>query len=133
VETSALLAAELEGDATIRRALRRGERHVTSALTLAEMRRAVVRAQRFARVTPSQAAALGHSLATFARRCEVVAITEEVLARAGRPFPVEPVRTLDAIHLATIELLGIAPGLVTVLTRDARVRENALGLGFSVE
>jgi hypothetical protein len=56
-----------------------------------------------------------------------------VLFRAGRPFPVEPIRTLDAIHLATLELLGESPPLVTVVTRDARVRDNAIAGGFAVE
>jgi hypothetical protein len=56
-----------------------------------------------------------------------------VLARAGRAFPIEPVRTLDAIHLATAELLGDPPALVTLITRDMRIRENATALGFSVE
>lgn len=28
-------------------------------------------------------------------------VSEAVLARARRPFPVEPIRTLDALHLAT--------------------------------
>jgi hypothetical protein len=63
----------------------------------------------------------------------VVAVTEAVLTRAGRPFPVEPIRTLDAIHLATAELLGEAPQLVTIVTRDARVRDNARALGYAVE
>lgn len=52
-----------------------------------------------------------------------------MLTRAGRPFPVEPIRTRDAIHLATADLLGEAPQLVTVLTRDTRVHEHAQALG----
>jgi predicted nucleic acid-binding protein len=56
-----------------------------------------------------------------------------VLARVGRPFPVEPIHTLDAVHLATAEQLGEPPALVTVVTRDKRVRENALALGYAVE
>ena len=56
-----------------------------------------------------------------------------VLARVRRPFPVEPVRTLDGVHLATAESLGEPPQLVTVVTRDARVRDNARALGYAVE
>jgi predicted nucleic acid-binding protein len=56
-----------------------------------------------------------------------------VLDRARRPFPVEPIRTLDAVHLATAELLGEAPPLVTIVTRDERVRKNAEALGYRVE
>jgi len=72
------------------------------------------------------------ALRTFERRCFVVDVDRAVLARVRRPFPIEPIRTLDAVHLATLELLGEAPQLVTVVTRDARVRENAEALGFVV-
>ena len=55
-----------------------------------------------------------------------------MLGRVGRPFPIEPIRTLDAVHLATAELLEEPPQLVTIVTRDARVRENAKALGYAV-
>jgi hypothetical protein len=67
------------------------------------------------------------------RRCHVVAVTDGVLARVRRPFPVEPIRTLDALHLATAEMFGEPAPLVTIITRDGRVRENAEALGFMVE
>jgi hypothetical protein len=63
----------------------------------------------------------------------IVDVDRAVLDRVRRPFPVEPIRTLDAIHLATVELLGEAPQLITVVTRDERVGENARALGFAVE
>ena len=50
-----------------------------------------------------------------------------------KTFPVEPIRTLDALHLATAELLGESPQLVTILTRDSRVIDNARALGYAVE
>jgi hypothetical protein len=34
--------------------------------------------------------------------------------------------------MATAELLGEPPQLVTIVTRDTRVRENAQALGFAV-
>jgi predicted nucleic acid-binding protein len=68
---------------------------------------------------------------TFARRCDLVAVTDAILERAGRPFPLEPIRTLDAIHLATADALGDAPQLVAIVTRDARVRDNAQAMGFA--
>ena len=42
------------------------------------------------------------------------------------------IRTLDAMHLATTELLGAAPQLLAIVTRDARVRENAETMGYTV-
>jgi len=46
------------------------------------------------------------------------------------PLPVEPICTLDAVHLATAELLGEPPALMTIVTRDDCVRRNAEALGY---
>ncbi len=132
IESSGLLAALLEHDASARAALRGPGRRVTSALTLAEAARGVLRARISGRLTSDEERSAIQALKTFERRCTIVSITDSVLTRAGRPFPVEPIRTLDAIHLATAELLGEAPQLVTVVTRDTRVRENAQALGYVV-
>ena len=106
---------------------------ITSALTIAETSRAVLRAHLSARVTTQQHRAALLALQRFARRCHIVSVTEAILTRAGRPFPSEPIRTLDAIHLATAQALGEPPALVIIITRDIRVRENSTALGFSVE
>ncbi|MGQ0570519.1 MAG: type II toxin-antitoxin system VapC family toxin, partial [Armatimonadota bacterium] len=132
-ETSALLAALLEQDTAARSALRGKRRRITSALTFAEATRALVRARVAGRLTPADERSALRWLQTFRRCCDVVAITAAVLARAGRPFPVEPIRTLDAVHLATAELLGEPPQLVTIVTRDTRVGDNARALGYVVE
>jgi len=132
IESSALLAALLEHDAAALKALRADGRRVTSALTFAEGSRALIRARIAGRVTPDEERAALRALQTFERRCAVVAVTDAVLTRAERPFPVEPIRTLDAIHLATAELLGETPQLVTLVTRDDRVRKNARALGYAV-
>lgn len=133
IETSALLTALLEGDAASRKALRGPGRRITSALTLAEAHRAVTRTRVSGRITSRQERALTRALRTFGARCDLVAVTDDVLARAGRAFPVEPIRTLDALHLATLELLGEPPALVTVVTRDERVRTNAVAIGYVTE
>ena len=132
VESSGLLAALLEHDDDARATVRGPGRRVTSALTLAEAARGILRARVAGRLTPEQERAAIRALKTFERRCTIISITDSVLTRAGRPFPVEPIRTLDAIHLATVELLGEAPQLVTIVTRDIRVRENAQALGYVV-
>ena len=69
-------------------------------------------------------------------------IGPEVVERARRPFPVEPSRTLDAIHLDAIHLdaIHLATALLAqaaapkcaVLTLDERVRRSAAGLGLEV-
>jgi predicted nucleic acid-binding protein len=129
VESSALLAALLEHDQAARAQLRAPGRRVTSAITFAEGARALVRARVAGRITPAQERAARRALQTFERRCALIPVTDVALARVGQPFPVEPIRTLDALHLATAELLG-APRRVTIITRDARVAENARALGY---
>ena len=132
IESSALLASFLESDVSAQRAIRARGRRMTSALTVAEAQRALLRARLAGRLTEDQERHALRGLQTFARRCELIAISDDVLARAGRPFPVEPVRTLDAIHLASVELVGEQPQLMTVLTRDGRVADNARAMGHPV-
>ncbi|MGH9373592.1 MAG: type II toxin-antitoxin system VapC family toxin [Vicinamibacterales bacterium] len=133
IESSALVAALLEHDAEALQSLRAKARQITSALTLAETARAIVRARVAERLTPDAERAAVRALRRFERRCYVVAVTDDVLARVRRPFPVEPVRTLDAVHIATAESLGEPPQLMTIVSRDNRVRDNATALGYSVE
>jgi predicted nucleic acid-binding protein len=109
-----------------------GARVVTSALTFAETMRAVVRARVAGRLTAEQERAAVRALGTFRRRCFVLDVDDAVLRRAGRRFPVEPIRTLDAVHLATVERLDEPPQLVIIVTRDERVRDNAVALGYGV-
>ena len=132
IESSALVAALLERDAEALAELRETGHRVTSALTIAEVTRALLRARASRRIEVQvERAGLRH-LRKFERSSTVVAVSDEILARAGRPFPAEPVRTLDAIHLATLESLGDTPQLMTVVTRDARVARNARALGYAV-
>ncbi|HEX5110120.1 MAG TPA: type II toxin-antitoxin system VapC family toxin [Vicinamibacterales bacterium] len=132
IESSALLAALLEQDAGALSDLRELGIRVTSALTFAEASRALIRARAAGRITPNEERQALRALRTFERRCSVVAVTSEVLSRCMRPFPVEPIRTLDAVHLATVEMLGELPPLVTLVTRDERVRANGRALGYEV-
>jgi predicted nucleic acid-binding protein len=132
IESSALVAALLERDADALKSVRTRGRKVTSSLTIAEAARAILRARAAGRLTTDQERAAVRALRRFERRCYLVAVTDAILARVRRPFPVEPVRTLDAIHLATTELLGEPPPLTTVVTRDVRVRTNAEALGYQL-
>lgn len=52
--------------------------------------------------------------------------------RARRPFPREPIRTLDAIHLAFALLArSLVPG-ARLLSLDERLRASGEELGLSV-
>ncbi len=60
----------------------------------------------------------------------ILSISESIAARAGRPFPHEPVRSLDAIHLASaLEFLRLYPDL-RVLSFDERILKNLGPLGI---
>ena len=133
IETSALLAALLEQDAAAQRAVAHKGRRITSALTFAEATRGILRARIGSRLSAEEERAAIRWLRSFRRSCDVMSVTESVLVRAGRPYPVEPIRTLDAIHLATAAEIGEPPQLITVITRDDRVRTNAQALGHPVE
>ena len=133
IESSAVVAALLERDVAALEAMRALGRRITSALTFAETGRALSRARAAGRLTAAEERAAVTTLAQLEQRVHVVDVSADVLARARRPFPVDPIRTLDAIHLATVELLGDSPPLVTIVTRDERIRANALALGYQVE
>jgi predicted nucleic acid-binding protein len=123
VDTSALLSVILDGNPEIEGLLDSGNR-IASALTLAEAHRALHR------VRGSQEHRR-ERIERFRNTCAVLPIDDAVLSRAARAFPVEPLRTLDAIHLATA-LIYTAVEPVTLLSTDARMRENAAALGLEV-
>jgi hypothetical protein len=87
-------------------------------------------------LAPAQVAAAREIFDRAVATWWLVGVGPEVLDRAGRSFPSEPLRTLDAIHLASAgAALGLADdpaaGLV-VLSTDLRVRANAAALGFAI-
>lgn len=133
VETSALLAVRLEQDAAARQAILGEGLRFISALTLAEATRRIVRSGEIGQLDDAQVRASLAWILRFGRRCRVVAVTDDILARVRRRFPIEPVRTLDAVHLATVESIGEDPLQVAVVTRDRRIAENARALGYLVE
>jgi len=61
-----------------------------------------------------------------------VEMTAECQARARGSFPIEPVRTLDALHLATAIVAREWIADLQVVSLDKRVRENAQALGFAI-
>lgn len=133
-ESSAVLAWLLdeEAGAEIRLLLSEAAIIVASDLTIVESERILQRAAALGELREGDVADLRAHLARTASQWHVLRISPEVVARAGQPFPSEPLRTLDAIHLASaLVARSIMPGL-EVLTLDARVRRAATGLGFRV-
>jgi predicted nucleic acid-binding protein len=134
-ETSAVvhwLFAEERGEA-IRATLAGAHKVASSRLTTIETRRVVRRAEREGRITAAQAADVLAVLAQAASTWALLEISEPVARRAEEGFPTEPVRTLNAIHLASALVLRQAFPDLAVMTTDERVRANAALLGFATE
>jgi predicted nucleic acid-binding protein len=105
---------------------------VCSRLTLIECRRAARRALTESRISEAQLGEVLSVLAQSAARWAVLDLTADVAERAGGRFPLEPVRTLDAIHLASMTVLRESLPDLAVLSTDARVRQNSAQLGFEL-
>jgi predicted nucleic acid-binding protein len=133
-ESSALLAWLLgqDGAGEIADTLGSASLIVTSDLTHIECARAVHRARATGLVTDAQARALHADYADAAAQWDVLPIGERVAHLASAPWPVEPVRALDAIHLASVLLARDAWPGIRLLTRDRRIGDNAAALGLAL-
>jgi predicted nucleic acid-binding protein len=132
-ETSAVLAWLLEDEPRLRArsVIDSADQVVTSVLTLLEATRGILRAVNENHVTAAEASRISKLLAQTISGWQLLEITPDIRIRAGAPFPVEPVRTLDAIHLATaLHFARIFPSL-PVLTFDERILANLEPLGLT--
>jgi uncharacterized protein len=64
-------------------------------------------------------------------RVAMVELAPPVLARALEPFPL-PVRTLDALHLASVEFLRARGQSLALASYDGRVLAAARELGITI-
>lgn len=134
LESSAALRDLLGGEQCeeIRRLLRDADLVATSRCTIAEVGRVFARLRVLEPEVAAAAAAREAQFATDSDLWVMQPVDDAVWSRCARPFPVEPVRTLDAIHLATLERLAGVIERIVVLSTDSRVRANAQALGFAV-
>jgi len=134
VETSAVLRwlFREEGGEGVRARLAAASKVTTSRLTLLETRRVVRRAECEGRITAAQSADLLAVVAQAASTWAVLEVCEEVARRAEDGFPNEPVRTLDAIHLASALFLRQSFPDLEIVSADERIVANAALLGFAV-
>lgn len=131
-ESSGVLAWLLgdERGAEVGEVLAHSEGVVASDLTLVECERVLIRAWSAGLLSEAEASDHRAVLARAAAAWTRLRIGPDVVDRATRPFPIEPVRTLDALHLGSALLArSAAPGL-RLLSLDQRVRENGERLGF---
>jgi len=62
---------------------------------------------------------------------ELFELAEPVISRALNAYPI-PVRTLDGLHLATLEYARRRSPRIELATYDRRMRECARALGFGI-
>jgi uncharacterized protein with PIN domain len=134
VESSAVLAWLLDeaGADDIVSALAAADAVYSSELTLVECDRVFIRAVSLGEIAEAEAERRRGELAAAAAHWTTIGVSDEVLSRARRAFPAEPVRTLDALHLASALLVRAATSDLTVLALDGRVRRNGRALGFAL-
>jgi len=133
-ESSAMLAwllGESAGD-VIRKHLADAQAVFTSALTLVECARALIRARTLEEIAEGEMVDRHRILAKASAHWHRVSLGDEILERAKRAFQTEPVRTLDAIHLASALAARSAVPDVALLSLDRRIREASAGLGFEL-
>lgn len=132
VETSAILRYLFgdDGAETVRTAIDASDQVLSSRLTALEVHRAVTRAEKQQELSAADAERVRGAFARIARSWIVREVSADILDRAGKEFPIEPVRSLDAIHLAScLGLLRVFPDL-RILSFDVRVSANAKALGI---
>jgi len=133
-ESSAILAWLLdeESGSQVREVLATSEVVISSDLTLIESDRVILRAVALGELTEAEAADRRGHLMAAADHWHVLRISPEIVDRSRQPFPGEPIRTLDAIHLASaLVARRILPGLA-LLSLDDRIRRAAGPLGLRV-
>jgi predicted nucleic acid-binding protein len=134
-ESSAVLAWLLGEDKAgpVRRALTSAERIVTSELTIVECDRVLIRAAAMGEIAEGDAADRRALLANASARWNILRLGSEIVERARQPFPGEPIRTLDALHLASALTIRAAVAGVELLSLDGRVRASGRQLGFTLQ
>ena len=105
---------------------------LASSLTLIECDRVLIRATAIAGLPEGVAAERRARLSQVVEHWVLFDLDAEIVERARRPFPHEPIRTLDAIHLATATLARTLVTDLAVLALDDRVRKSARLMGLRV-
>jgi predicted nucleic acid-binding protein len=134
-ESSAVLAWLLDEPTApvVRRLLGETEVIIASDLTLIECDRVLLRALALKELTEAEAADRRAHLMAAAAHWQVLRIAAEIVDRARQPFPGDPIRTLDAVHLASLLVARSAVVGLRLLSLDERMRQAAKALGVAVE
>jgi predicted nucleic acid-binding protein len=134
-ESSAVLAWLLGEDAaqSTREILGKAELVIASDLTLLECDRVLIRAVALGEIDEAAAADRRAYLNAAAAHWHVLRLSTDIMDRARHPFPLEPIRTLDAIHLASALTARSGVAGVELLSLDDRIRRSGAQLGFRLQ
>jgi hypothetical protein len=112
--------------------LNSNEKIFTSVLTTMESERAIARAHRTGLLKAAERIRLVGLFNGARTGWHHMEISRTIREQVGGSFPVEPVRTLDAIHLASATVLLAAYPDLRVLSFDARIIDNCNAMGLVV-
>lgn len=131
LDTSAVLRAVLEEGLTpeVEHRIAAASHLLTSRLSLVEAARAFQRLRaESAAPPPARLTGAVREVEALWARCEIWEITERVCERASLVRPDLPLRTLDALHLATFLLARERVEGLELITVDARLERAAAGM-----
>ena len=134
-ESSAVLAWLLgeEVGHSVRDVLQHSDVVQSSDLTLVECDRVLIRAVRSGEIAEAAAGDRRAHLNAATSHWHMWRVSPDIVERARHPFPGEPIRTLDALHLASaLAVRSAVPG-VELLSLDDRIRRAARLLGFHLQ
>jgi hypothetical protein len=134
-ESSAVLVWLLgePGALRVREVLSGSELVTASDLTLIECDRVLIRAVVLGEIDEASAADRRAHLNAAVAHWHICRLSADIVDRARRPFPIEPIRALDAIHLASaLAVRAMVPG-VKLLSLDDRIRRAGEQLGFGLK
>lgn len=116
--------------ATVGEILDGAETILASELTLIECDRTLLRVRAAGQLSDFETARRRNLLEAVSSHWNLLPLAREIVERARRPLPGEPLRTLDALHIASaLAARSAVPGLA-LLSLDLRVRGSASELGF---
>jgi predicted nucleic acid-binding protein len=130
LDTSAVLRAVLEAGTTpeVEAQMREARALITSRLALVESARAVHRLRLAAQISETLLADAEREIAAVWARCDIWELTSAVCEAARHVAPSTPLRTLDALHLATFVAARRRIGGLELLTVDERLQAAAAAL-----
>lgn len=133
LETSALLCWILEEESifAVKKIVNETRHFVSSSLLEIEVGRAIQRLKVAKKLSSSFEKRISYIWDKIFVNIEIMEITRNIINRSQLAFPIEPVRSLDAIHLATALEFNKIYLELKILSFDERILGNLKPLGLS--